>query len=115
MVKLTHDETQRVKTAFLSYSQGQNRVPEAMMDQLICGAVPGLTWEQLQARKPAKSTNANKKDNNSNDGYDRGAFFALVASDPVYVQFITAHFPPAPEEERAPEVDALELKTQKGF
>ncbi|ORC88824.1 uncharacterized protein TM35_000152550 [Trypanosoma theileri] len=108
MVKLTHDEAQRVKTAFLSYSQGQSRVPEAMMDQLICGAVPGLTWEQLQARKPAKnSSNA--------DGYDRSAFFALVASDPVYVQFIAAHFPCAPEEERAPEIDALELKTQKGF
>lgn len=78
-----------------------------MIDQFICGAIPGLTWEQLQAKKAAKKGAA--------DGYDRGAFFALVNSDPAYIKFITQHFPPAPLEEKAPEVDALALKTAKGF
>ncbi|KEG09543.1 hypothetical protein DQ04_05051010 [Trypanosoma grayi] len=106
MVKITADESQRIKTAFLSYAQGQSKVPEAMMDQLICGAIPGLTWEQLQEKKKGRG---------AADGFDRSAFFALVASDDQYVRFVAQHFPPAPVEEKPPEVDALELKTQKGF
>ncbi|AAZ13407.1 uncharacterized protein TEOVI_000251600 [Trypanosoma equiperdum] len=105
MVKLTHEDTQRIKTAFLSYSQGQPKVTEQMMDQLICGAIPGISWEELQAKKGPKAA----------QGYDRSAFFSLVTSDDRYVQFIVANFPPAPEEEKAPQVDALELKTAKGF
>ncbi|CBZ27511.1 conserved hypothetical protein [Leishmania mexicana MHOM/GT/2001/U1103] len=104
---LTQDQTQRVKTAFLSYAQGQPKVSEAMMDQLICGAIPGLSWEQLQAKKAVRKVGA--------DGYDLGAFFAIVNSDPAYIAFIQQHFPPAPPEQREPEVDALALKTAKGF
>nr|CCC92402.1 conserved hypothetical protein [Trypanosoma congolense IL3000] len=105
MVKMTHDQTQRVKTAFLSYSQGQPKVTEQMIDQLICGAIPGISWEDLQA----------KKGRNAAEGFDRSAFFSLVSSDERYVQFIEANFPCAPEEEKAPQIDALELKTAKGF
>lgn len=104
---LTQDQTQRVKTAFLSYAQGQPKVSEAMIDQLICGAIPGLTWEQLQAKKAVRKVGA--------DGYDMGAFFAIVNSDPAYIAFIQQYFPPAPIAEKAPEVDALALKTAKGF
>lgn len=103
---LTSEQTQRVKTAFLSYSQGQPKIAESMIDQFICGAIPGLTWEQLQAKKAVKKCT---------DGYDRGSFFALVNSDPAYIKFIEQYFPPAPMEEKPPEVDALALKTAKGF
>nr|5KGQ_A Chain A, Uncharacterized protein [Trypanosoma cruzi] len=106
MVKISHEDTQRIKTAFLSYAQGQDKVTEAMIDQLICGAFPGLSWEQLQEKKKGRA---------AANGYDRSAFFSLVASDEQYVRFIAQHFPCAPEEEKPPEIDALELKTQKGF
>jgi hypothetical protein len=104
---LTQDQTQRVKTAFLSYAQGQPKVSEAMIDQLICGAIPGLSWEQLQAKKAVRKVGP--------DGYDLGAFFAIVNSDPAYITFIQQYFPPAPLAEKEPEVDALALKTAKGF
>lgn len=104
---LTAEQTQRVKTAFLSYSQGQPKIPEAMIDQFICGAIPGLAWEQLQAKKAARKT--------PDSTYDRGAFFALVNTEPAYMVFIEQHFPPAPVEEKPPEVDALALKAAKGF
>ena len=104
---LTHEQTQRVKTAFLSYAQGQPKVSDAMIDQLICGAIPGLSWEQLQAKKAVRKVGA--------DGYDLGSFFAVVNSDPAYIAFIEKYFPPAPEKEKEPEVDALALKTAKGF
>lgn len=104
---LTQEQTQRVKTAFLSYAQGQPKITEAMIDQFICGAIPGLSWEQLQQKKSAKKGAA--------DGYDRGAFFALVNTDPAYINFITQYFPPAPPDPKEPEVDALALKAAKGF
>lgn len=105
---LTQEQTQCVKTAYLSYAQGQPHVTEAMLDQFICGAVPGLSWEQLQERKVRC-----KKD--ANGCYDLGAFFALVNADPTYINFIVQHFPPAPVAEKAPEVDGLALKAAKGF
>ncbi|KAG8344222.1 hypothetical protein ERJ75_000426600 [Trypanosoma vivax] len=105
MVKISSDETQRIKTAFLSYSQGQPKISEQMIDQFICGAIPGLSWEQLQEKKGSGAAN----------GYDRSAFFQLVTSDERYVQFIVANFPCAPPDEKPPEIDVLELKTQKGF
>jgi len=104
---LTPDQTQRVKTAFLSYAQGQPKVSEAMIDQLICGAIPGLSWEQLQAKKSVKKVGP--------DGYDMGSFFALVHSDPAYINFIQQYFPPAPVPPKEPEIDALALKSAKGF
>lgn len=82
-------------------------VSEAMIDQLICGAIPGLSWEQLQEKK--------RKTKPSGTGYDRSAFFSLVNSDPVYVAFICQHFPPAPPEAKAVPIDGLEVKVAKGF
>ncbi|CAD2219767.1 hypothetical protein AGDE_02902 [Angomonas deanei] len=104
---LTEDEKQRVKTAFLSYAQGQPTVQEAMIDQLICGAVPDCPWEELQERKSVREVGP--------EGYDLPDFFALVNSDPAYIKFIVEYFPAAPPKEKEPEVDALALKTAKGF
>lgn len=106
MVNLTAEQTQRVKTAFLSYAQGKPKVPEAMMDQLICGAIPGLNWEQLQAKKIKKP---------DADGYSLGDFFAIVHSDPRFITFIEGYFPPAPPEQKQPQVDGLDVKVAKGF
>lgn len=106
-MSLTQDQTQRVKTAFLSYSQGQPKIPEAMIDQFICGAIPGLSWEQLQEKKAARK--------GAPDGYNLGQFFALVNAEPAYVAFVEQHFPPAPPKEKEPEIDTLALKTAKGF
>ncbi|EPY33337.1 hypothetical protein STCU_02291 [Strigomonas culicis] len=104
---LTAEETQRVKTAFLSYAQGQPKVTEAMIDQMICGAVPGIGWEDLQKRKHVKHVGA--------DGYSLPDFFAVVNSDPVYLKFICQYFPPQPKEEKPPVIDGLDVKTAKGF
>ncbi|CCW65953.1 unnamed protein product [Phytomonas sp. Hart1] len=104
---LTTDQTQRVKTAFLSYAQGQPKISDAMIDQFICGAIPNLTWEQLQAKKSKKRSSA--------DGYDRADFFALVQTEPAYIEFIVQNFPPAPIEPKEPEIDGLAMKTAKGF
>lgn len=105
-MKLDPTQIQQVKTAFVAYSQGQPKVPLAMIDQFICGAIPGLNYEQLQELKKGKG---------HDDGYDIGQFFALVNSNEAFQSFCIAHYPPAPKEEKAPEVDALALKAEKGF
>lgn len=104
---LTADDTQRVKMAFLSYAQGQPKIAAAMIDQFICGAIPGLTWEQLQAKK-------NKK-GGPDGSYDRGQFFALVHSSPEYIVFIRSYFPPAPPTPKETPIDGVELLVEKGF
>ncbi|CCW62614.1 unnamed protein product [Phytomonas sp. EM1] len=104
---LTTDQTQRIKTAFLSYAQEQPKITETMIDQFICGAIPNLSWEQLQEKKAKRKGSA--------DGYDRGEFFALVQTNPAYIDFIVKNFPPAPIEPKESEIDGLALKTEKGF
>eukprot|EP00796_Vickermania_ingenoplastis_P007989 gene7989-5549_t len=105
---LTADDTQRVKTAYLSYAQGQPHIAPAMIDQFICGAIPGLNWEQLQGKKALRKGAA--------DGsYDRGQFFALVNSSPEYIVFIRQHFPPAPPTPKEERIDGVDLIVEKGF
>jgi hypothetical protein len=106
-MKLDATQTQQVKTAFLAYSQAQPKVSLAMIDQFICGAIPGLSYEQL--------TDLKKAHKGSDEGYDVGQFFALVNSNEAFQHFCIANYPPAPKEEKAPEVDALALKAEKGF
>lgn len=106
-MKLDGTQTQQVKTAFIAYSQAQAKVPLAMIDQFICGAIPGLSYEQLVDLK--------KHHKGAEDGYDMGQFFALVNSNEAFQNFCIANYPPAPKEEKAPEVDALALKAEKGF
>lgn len=106
---LTQDDTQRVKMAFLSYCQGQPLIAPAMIDQFICGAIPNLTWEQLQAKK------AIRKNPRADGCYDRGQFFALVNSSPEYIVFIRQYFPPAPLTPREERIDGVEVMTAKGF
>jgi hypothetical protein len=106
MVKIDDETKQRIKTAFHAYAQGQPKVSEGMVDQLICAAIPGLTYEQLQELKKVKG---------GADGYSESQFFALVCSRQEFVNLCVAHFPPAPHEEKPPEIDTLALKTEKGF
>lgn len=105
-MKLSHVQVQQVKTAFLAYSQGQPKVSLAMIDQFICTAIQGLTYEQLTELKKGKG---------SADGYDLPQFFQLVNSNEAFQNFCIANYPPAPEAEKAPEIDALALKAEKGF
>jgi hypothetical protein len=105
-MKFTPDETQRLKTAFVAYSQGTDRIQPAMIDQLICGTFQNLTFEQLQEIKKGRNCDA---------GFDRGQFFGFVSSNEHIARFCIAHYPPAAPEEKAPEIDALALKAEKGF
>lgn len=105
-MKLNHEQQQRVKTAFLAYSQGAPKVSLAMVDQFICGAIPGLTYEQLCEFKKIKGTE---------EGYDLPHFFQLVNANEAFQNFCIVNYPPAPEAEKAPEIDALALKAEKGF
>jgi len=105
---LTDEDKQRVKTAFLSYAQGQPQVAPAMIDQFICGAIPNLSFEQLQAKKTVKKVGGD-------GGYDRAAFFALVNSSPEYIVFIRQHFQPAPPTPKAAQVDGVDVMVAKGF
>jgi hypothetical protein len=106
-MKLNQDQTQRVKTAFLAYSQAQPTISAQMIDQFICGAIPGLTYEQLVEIKKGKGA--------ADGSYDRPQFFQLVNSNEAFQLFCVNNYQPMPEEAKAPEVDALALKAEKGF
>lgn len=105
---LTDEDKQRVKTAFLSYAQGQPHIAPAMIDQFICGAIPNLSWEQLQAKKVVKKAG-------DASPYDRGSFFALVNSSPEYIVFIRQHFAPAPPTPKEARIDGVDVMVAKGF
>ena len=105
-MKLNQVQVQQVKTAYVAYAQGQPKITPSMIDQFICGAIQGLSFEQLTELKKGKG---------SADGFDLPQFFALVNSNEAFQNFCIANYPPAPEEEKAPEVDALALKAEKGF
>ena len=105
-VKFSADEVQRLKTAFVAYSQNSDKIPAAMIDQLICGTFQNLTFEQLQEIK---------KGHSCDNGFDRSQFFGFVSSNEHIARFCIAHYPPAAPEEKAPEIDALALKAEKGF
>lgn len=101
--KLSQDETQRVKAAFIAYCAGQPTLSDENIFLFLSQAFPGAPREYLDGLRKGKK-----------GPYELGAFFQIVGAEPTLVSFCVYNFQPAPAEAKEV-VDGLEKKAAMGF